>query len=322
MAWARISDDFHDNRKVAELTVDLEGLAALGLWVLALSWVRADRRRNGIVPAGIAARLSAGNAKQLAYRLVQGGLWDEVEGGYRFHDFDEVYHPEGLSEKRSTAGRAGGRASGKVRQAKQLASSKIGTDQAEIAGGPNRPSDASTQDDKTSETSDSGSNHEATTKQSASFHEAKSVEASHARADATTHYPDASYEASLAPQAATRQRRATRIPGDFKVTPAMVEWSRERCPTVDGRHETEKFINHWTAKSGKDATKLDWAATWRNWMLRAVELAHPSADRLAAPPPRRGPIPADERCPLHRGQRKTTCGPCRADRHAVRRSEP
>lgn len=67
----------------------------------------------------------------------------------------------------------------------------------------------------------------------------------------------------------SQAKRGTRIPGDFAVTPAMVDWARERVPEVDGRLETEKFINHWVAKSGKDATKLDWVATWRNWMLTA-----------------------------------------------------
>lgn len=51
----------------------------------------------------------------------------------------------------------------------------------------------------------------------------------------------------------------------------MVAWARDRVPNVDGRVETEKFINYWQAKTGKDATKLDWVATWRNWMLTAGE---------------------------------------------------
>lgn len=35
--------------------------------------------------------------------------------------------------------------------------------------------------------------------------------------------------------------------------------------------ETEaiKFRNHWTSKTGKDATKLDWSRTWQNWVLNA-----------------------------------------------------
>lgn len=76
-------------------------------------------------------------------------------------------------------------------------------------------------------------------------------------------------------EAKPAQKRGTRLPDDFAVTPDMVAWARERVPHVDGRHETEKFINHWRGKSGKDATKLDWQATWRNWMLRASERAGP-----------------------------------------------
>jgi len=41
--------------------------------------------------------------------------------------------------------------------------------------------------------------------------------------------------------------------------------------TVDGRRETEKFRNYWRAKTGQSATKLDWEATWRNWMLKAAD---------------------------------------------------
>lgn len=51
----------------------------------------------------------------------------------------------------------------------------------------------------------------------------------------------------------------------------MVAWARERVSNVDGRIETEKFINYWSAKSGRDAVKLDWVKTWKNWMLTASE---------------------------------------------------
>lgn len=66
-------------------------------------------------------------------------------------------------------------------------------------------------------------------------------------------------------------KRGTRLPDDFAVTPAMVAWARERVPGVDGRAETEKFVNYWRSKTGKDATKRDWPATWRNWMLNAYD---------------------------------------------------
>lgn len=65
-------------------------------------------------------------------------------------------------------------------------------------------------------------------------------------------------------------KRGTRIPDDFAVTREMVTWARERCPHVDGRLETEKFINYWQAKAGREACKLDWVKTWQNWMLTAA----------------------------------------------------
>jgi uncharacterized protein YdaU (DUF1376 family) len=34
-----------------------------------------------------------------------------------------------------------------------------------------------------------------------------------------------------------------------------------------------KFKDYWIAKSGKDATKADWLATWRNWIRREAENA-------------------------------------------------
>lgn len=75
---------------------------------------------------------------------------------------------------------------------------------------------------------------------------------------------------------ASGRKRGTRLPDDFAITPEMVTWARERVPKVDGRHETEKFINHWRGETGKSATKLDWAAAWRNWMLRASERPAPA----------------------------------------------
>lgn len=68
-------------------------------------------------------------------------------------------------------------------------------------------------------------------------------------------------------------KRGKRIPADFAVTPDMVTWARVSCPTVDGQRETLKFINYYKAKTGKDATKLDWVATWHNWMLNAADRA-------------------------------------------------
>lgn len=78
-----------------------------------------------------------------------------------------------------------------------------------------------------------------------------------------------------ASRASPPRKRGERIPDDFSVTAEMVAWAREHVPHVDGRHETAKFADYWRAKAGRDACKLDWPATWRNWMRRAGEQQAP-----------------------------------------------
>jgi hypothetical protein len=92
----------------------------------------------------------------------------------------------------------------------------------------------------------------------------------------------------VSPVAAKADRRqGSRMPDPFPVTAEMVAWAREHCPHVDGKRETERFEDHWRGKAGKDGRKLDWVATWRNWMRTAEDRQgprerHRSADRRQA----------------------------------------
>jgi len=76
---------------------------------------------------------------------------------------------------------------------------------------------------------------------------------------------------SSSPRALTRDPRPTRIPDDFAATPEMVAWAKVKTPDVDGRRQTERFIDYWRGKGGVAGTKVDWVATWRNWMRRAQD---------------------------------------------------
>lgn len=62
-----------------------------------------------------------------------------------------------------------------------------------------------------------------------------------------------------------KPKRATRLPNDFLMPE---DWKTEALkinPLIDIETESAKFCDYWHAKSGKDATKIDWLATWRNW---------------------------------------------------------
>jgi hypothetical protein len=63
--------------------------------------------------------------------------------------------------------------------------------------------------------------------------------------------------------------KGTRLPEPFNLTKEMRAYAAEKRPNLDVLEETEKFTNYWRAKTGRDATKLDWLATWQNWILNA-----------------------------------------------------
>lgn len=75
------------------------------------------------------------------------------------------------------------------------------------------------------------------------------------------------------------QKKATRLSPDWALPKSWGEWATENgLSEDDARREADRFRDYWLAKSGKDAAKLDWQATWRNWVRKAV------ADRQARKP--------------------------------------
>ena len=71
-------------------------------------------------------------------------------------------------------------------------------------------------------------------------------------------------------------KRGSTIPAPFIVTIPMREWAAEKTPLVNVDRATEKFVDFWRAKTGRDATKKDWPATWRNWLRSDQERAERS----------------------------------------------
>lgn len=82
----------------------------------------------------------------------------------------------------------------------------------------------------------------------------------------TNHQPPA---ASHQPPAT--KAHASRLPADWALPESWLIWTRtERTdwplPYIHG--VADQFRDYWVAKPGKDGTKLDWEATWRNWIRR------------------------------------------------------
>lgn len=80
MSWFVVDDDAHDHPKMVAA-----GNAALGLWMRCGAY-SAKYGLGGFVPTEIAR--SKGRPGEIG-SLVRVGLWLEVDGGYRFHDWDD-----------------------------------------------------------------------------------------------------------------------------------------------------------------------------------------------------------------------------------------
>ena len=79
----------------------------------------------------------------------------------------------------------------------------------------------------------------------------------------------------------TRQARGTRLPDDWRPEPADLYFATERGFTPDQTRELAAgFCDYWWAKP--DGVKLDWSATWRNWVRNAVIFGEKNAPKKQA----------------------------------------
>lgn len=60
--------------------------------------------------------------------------------------------------------------------------------------------------------------------------------------------------------------RGTRLTADWEMPCEWLNWASGERPDLDAEKTAEQFRDHWAAKPGKDGLKLDWFATWRNWV--------------------------------------------------------
>lgn len=84
------------------------------LWTRGLDYSN-EHATDGFIPKGMPQMLTPTKTVARIKGLVQAGLWDEVEGGWQYHDFHEWNRTAeqlearraAISKKRSDAGKAG-----------------------------------------------------------------------------------------------------------------------------------------------------------------------------------------------------------------------
>lgn len=100
MPWIRLDDQFPDHPKTVAA-----GPMAAWLFVCGIGYCN-RLLTDGVIPTGQVRKLAdVDNAMELAARLVEVGLWEAVEGGYRVHDFLD-YQPSAEQVKAERVGNA------------------------------------------------------------------------------------------------------------------------------------------------------------------------------------------------------------------------
>jgi len=293
LTWFKVDDGLHSHKKAVRA-----GIPAMGLWVMAGSWC-ADNLSDGWLPDYIAMRLDR-EYEQNAKTLVQVGLWvEEVrdgEEGWRFHEWNEPGRQptkeQVLADRAANADRQK-RARGRAKEKRELEASRRDPDARNAVTAP---------------VTNGVSNADVT----------GVVTVPPSRPDPTASSSEEALGSPAAPDDLgddDTTKKGTRVPERFPVTPQMVAWASKKCPDVDGRTETEKFVRYWQAKPGKDGLKLSWKRTWQNWMTSAQQRINDRKQgRMSGgmSPESNAPrnIPVDEKCLDHPGNRKATCKVC------------
>lgn len=237
MTWMKVDDQlaFHSKTMLA-------GNAAMGLWVRAGSWASATLT-DGFVPTHMALAMGTPDEVQ---QLISAGFWNDVEGGYSFHDWSE-FQPSAENEKRLRKERSeAGKAGAKARWANR---------------------DTSKPDGKShGKTTDSDGN-----RHSKSHSKPMADPMANGWQTDAPSRPVPSQSLLRSDEGATPspRPRATRLPDGWIPTPELRAAMTSECPDVDLALEHRKFTDHWKSQPGTKGTKLDWDATWRNWIRRS-----------------------------------------------------
>lgn len=94
--------------------------------------------------------------------------------------------------------------------------------------------------------------------------------------DTTAGCGSGSHVVADAPTQTTKAKRGTRLPEGWtpERSQANLRAEHDSGLTPDElSSQLERFRDHWVAQPGSKGTKLDWQATWRNWVRRAAEIA-------------------------------------------------
>ena len=82
-----------------------------------------------------------------------------------------------------------------------------------------------------------------------------------------------------------KSQRGSRLANNWILPDEWEYWANKERPDLNAKQVFDQFKDYWCAKAGKDAIKLDWQATWRNWVRnqKAPKVNFAEIGRLTVP---------------------------------------
>jgi len=88
----------------------------------------------------------------------------------------------------------------------------------------------------------------------------------HSQRNADAPVFDANQQPITKNQEPLKKQRGSRLPQDFKFSKEWADFCIQQRPDLNLQNTFDSFKDFWTAKAGAGGVKLDWLATWRNWV--------------------------------------------------------
>lgn len=106
-------------------------------------------------------------------------------------------------------------------------------------------------------------------------------------------------------------KRGSRLSQDFLLPKEWCDFLVEQRPELNAQQTFDKFKDYWIAQAGQKGVKLDWFATWRNWVRNTnAPKANPADNIRLTVPASNEPDPALEKI---KADEKITRPPSLAD---------
>lgn len=105
-------------------------------------------------------------------------------------------------------------------------------------------------------------------------------------------------------------KRGSRLPQDFFFPKDWCDFIAEQRPELNAQKTFDQFKDYWIAQAGQKGVKLDWFATWRNWVrstnapkqnfadivrvtVPSSNLPDPALEKIKADEKKAAPIPLE-----------------------------